>query len=44
MVNVSVPGMKGMVGMASRVFGAMSADVSIVLITNLLEYRHQFLY
>ncbi|WP_038174212.1 MULTISPECIES: bifunctional aspartate kinase/homoserine dehydrogenase I [Vibrio] len=34
MVNVSGPGMKGMVGMASRVFGAMSsADVSIVLIT-----------
>ncbi len=34
MVNVSGPGMKGMVGMASRVFGAMSASgVSIVLIT-----------
>ena len=34
MVNVSGPGMKGMVGMASRVFGAMSsADISIVLIT-----------
>ncbi len=34
MVNVYGPGMKGMVGMASRVFGAMSAaDVSIVLIT-----------
>ncbi|EJG0026249.1 bifunctional aspartate kinase/homoserine dehydrogenase I [Vibrio alginolyticus] len=34
MVNVSGPGMKGMVGMASRVFGAMSsAVVSIVLIT-----------
>ncbi|AXY01898.1 bifunctional aspartate kinase/homoserine dehydrogenase I [Vibrio alfacsensis] len=34
MVNVSGPGMKGMVGMASRVFGAMSsAGVSIVLIT-----------
>ena len=34
MVNVSGPGMKGMVGMASRVFGAMSsAEVSIVLIT-----------
>ena len=34
MVNVSGPGMKGMVGMASRVFGAMSTSgVSIVLIT-----------
>lgn len=34
MVNVSGPGMKGMVGMASRVFSAMStAEVSIVLIT-----------
>ncbi|UTV27311.1 bifunctional aspartate kinase/homoserine dehydrogenase I [Photobacterium atrarenae] len=34
MVNVSGPGMKGMVGMATRVFGAMSAaGVSIVLIT-----------
>lgn len=34
MVNVSGPGMKGMVGMASRVFSAMSsAGVSIVLIT-----------
>lgn len=34
MVNVSGPGMKGMVGMASRVFGAMSsAGISIVLIT-----------
>lgn len=34
MVNVSGPGMKGMVGMASRVFGAMStAGVSVVLIT-----------
>lgn len=34
MVNVSGPGMKGMVGMASRVFSAMSAHgVSIVLIT-----------
>ncbi|ANU35454.1 bifunctional aspartate kinase/homoserine dehydrogenase I [Vibrio scophthalmi] len=34
MVNVSGPGMKGMVGMASRVFGAMSSSgVSIVLIT-----------
>ncbi|MCG7490538.1 bifunctional aspartate kinase/homoserine dehydrogenase I [Vibrio sp. Of14-4] len=34
MVNVSGPGMKGMVGMASRVFGAMSSTgVSIVLIT-----------
>ncbi|MGF1685550.1 bifunctional aspartate kinase/homoserine dehydrogenase I [Photobacterium japonica] len=34
MVNVSGPGMKGMVGMAARVFGAMSsAGVSIVLIT-----------
>ncbi|WP_341659646.1 bifunctional aspartate kinase/homoserine dehydrogenase I [Vibrio sp.] len=34
MVNVSGPGMKGMVGMASRVFGTMSsARVSIVLIT-----------
>ncbi|MDW1962484.1 ACT domain-containing protein, partial [Vibrio sp. 661] len=34
MVNVSGPGMKGMVGMASRVFGAMSsAGVSIVFIT-----------
>ncbi len=34
MVNVSGPGMKGMVGMASRVFGSMSAaGVSIVLIT-----------
>ncbi|NNN44431.1 MULTISPECIES: bifunctional aspartate kinase/homoserine dehydrogenase I [unclassified Vibrio] len=34
MVNVSGPGMKGMVGMASRIFGAMSsAGVSIVLIT-----------
>ncbi|MDN3610932.1 bifunctional aspartate kinase/homoserine dehydrogenase I [Vibrio ostreicida] len=34
MVNVSGPGMKGMVGMASRVFGAMSsAGASIVLIT-----------
>jgi aspartokinase/homoserine dehydrogenase 1 len=34
MVNVSGPGMKGMVGMASRVFGVMSsAGVSIVLIT-----------
>lgn len=34
MVNVSGPGMKGMVGMASRVFGAMSiSGVSIILIT-----------
>ncbi|MGF1757788.1 bifunctional aspartate kinase/homoserine dehydrogenase I [Photobacterium sagamiensis] len=34
MVNVSGPGMKGMVGMAARVFSAMSASgVSIVLIT-----------
>ncbi|MBD1558910.1 bifunctional aspartate kinase/homoserine dehydrogenase I [Vibrio sp. S9_S30] len=34
MVNVSGPGMKGMVGMASRVFSAMSsAGISIVLIT-----------
>lgn len=34
MVNVSGPGMKGMVGMAARVFGAMSsAGVSVVLIT-----------
>ncbi|WP_375751301.1 bifunctional aspartate kinase/homoserine dehydrogenase I [Vibrio sp. HN007] len=34
MVNVCGPGLKGMVGMASRVFGAMSsAGVSIVLIT-----------
>ncbi|MCG7497612.1 bifunctional aspartate kinase/homoserine dehydrogenase I [Vibrio sp. Of7-15] len=34
MVNVSGPGMKGMVGMAARVFGAMStAGISIVLIT-----------
>ncbi len=34
MVNVSGPGMKGMVGMAARVFGAMSnASVSVVLIT-----------
>ncbi|OOE94232.1 bifunctional aspartate kinase/homoserine dehydrogenase I [Salinivibrio sp. AR647] len=34
MVNLSGPGMKGMVGMASRVFGAMSsAGVSVVLIT-----------
>lgn len=34
MVSVSGPGMKGMVGMASRVFGAMSsAGISIVLIT-----------
>lgn len=34
MVNVSGPGMKGMVGMAARVFGAMSSKgVSVVLIT-----------
>lgn len=34
MVNVSGPGMKGMVGMAARVFGSMSsAGVSVVLIT-----------
>lgn len=34
MVNVSGPGMKGMVGMAARVFGTMSAaGISIVLIT-----------
>lgn len=34
MVNISGPGMKGMVGMAARVFGAMSAaKVSVVLIT-----------
>jgi len=34
MVNVSGPGMKGMVGMATRVFEAMAAsEVSIVLIT-----------
>lgn len=34
MVNVSGPGMKGMIGMAARVFGAMySAKVSVVLIT-----------
>ncbi|MFD2179915.1 bifunctional aspartate kinase/homoserine dehydrogenase I [Veronia pacifica] len=34
MVNISGPGMKGMVGMAARVFGAMSsAGVSVVLIT-----------
>ncbi|GAB4273546.1 MAG: bifunctional aspartate kinase/homoserine dehydrogenase I [Candidatus Rifleibacteriota bacterium] len=34
MINVSGPGMKGMVGMASRVFGAISrAGVSISLIT-----------
>ncbi|MCO4797863.1 MAG: bifunctional aspartate kinase/homoserine dehydrogenase I [Colwelliaceae bacterium] len=34
MVNVSGPGMKGMVGMASRVFATMSRDnISIVLIS-----------
>nr|WP_154325331.1 bifunctional aspartate kinase/homoserine dehydrogenase I [Pantoea sp. 201603H] len=34
MVNVSGPGMKGMVGMAARVFAAMSrAGISVVLIT-----------
>lgn len=34
MINLSGPGMKGMVGMAARVFGAMSfAGVSVVLIT-----------
>ncbi len=34
MVTVSGPGMKGMVGMAARVFAAMSAEnISIVLIT-----------
>lgn len=34
MVNVSGPGMKGMVGMAARVFGAMSSKgLSVVLIT-----------
>lgn len=34
MVNVSGPGMKGMVGMASRVFAAMSREnISIVLIS-----------
>ncbi|MFC3024341.1 bifunctional aspartate kinase/homoserine dehydrogenase I [Vibrio zhugei] len=34
MVNVSGPGMKGMVGMAGRIFGTMSSHgVSIVLIT-----------
>ena len=34
MVNVSGPGMKGMIGMATRVFGAISAaKVSVVLIT-----------
>ncbi|MDP5254575.1 MULTISPECIES: bifunctional aspartate kinase/homoserine dehydrogenase I [unclassified Vibrio] len=34
MVNISGPGMKGMLGMASRVFSSMSAaGVSIVLIT-----------
>lgn len=34
MINVSGPGMKGMVGMAARVFAAMSrAGISVVLIT-----------
>ncbi|MCX2957213.1 MAG: ACT domain-containing protein, partial [Candidatus Regiella insecticola] len=34
MVNVSGPGMKGMVGMAARVFAAMSrTGISVVLIT-----------
>ena len=34
MVNISGPGMKGMVGMASRVFEVISnANISIVLIT-----------
>jgi aspartokinase/homoserine dehydrogenase 1 len=34
MINVSGPGMKGMVGMASRVFSAISrADISIVMIS-----------
>lgn len=34
MINVSGPGMKGMVGMASRVFSAISwADISVILIS-----------
>ena len=34
MINVSGPGMKGMVGMAARVFAVMSrAGISVVLIT-----------
>ncbi len=34
MINVSGPGMKGMVGMAARVFSVMSrAGISVVLIT-----------
>ncbi len=34
MINVSGPGMKGMVGMAARIFAAMSrAGISVVLIT-----------
>lgn len=34
MINVSGPGMKGMIGMAARVFSAMSrANISVVLIT-----------
>ncbi|MCV9878334.1 bifunctional aspartate kinase/homoserine dehydrogenase I [Brenneria izbisi] len=34
MINVSGPGMKGMIGMAARVFAAMSrAGISVVLIT-----------
>ncbi|TQV85052.1 bifunctional aspartate kinase/homoserine dehydrogenase I [Aliikangiella coralliicola] len=34
MINVSGPGMKGMVGMASRVFSAISlADISVIMIS-----------
>ena len=34
MINVSGPGLKGMVGMSARVFSAMSyAGISVVLIT-----------
>lgn len=34
MINVAGPGMKGMVGMSSRIFSAMSyAEISVVLIT-----------
>ncbi len=43
MINVSGPGMKGMVGMAARVFAVMSrAGISVVLITQ-SSSQHQLL-
>ncbi|MGX5201103.1 bifunctional aspartate kinase/homoserine dehydrogenase I [Aliikangiella sp. IMCC44632] len=44
MINVSGPGMKGMVGMASRIFSAISlADISVILISqSSAEYAISF--